>query len=147
MHVQARCCEIKAHVVGEDERETGIRTVLNFGHTIGHALEAAGRYRLLKHGEAVLYGMVAESFLAMKQGMISKATHDRIERLIRRVPLRVRLSKLQPSEILRAMSRDKKTVSGKKRFVLPARIGHVKVVEEIEPRLIRASLHYILKPS
>lgn len=144
MHVQSRCCEIKSHIVAQDERETGLRMVLNFGHTIGHALEAAGEYRVLKHGEAVLLGMIAESFIAREQGRIDTGTYERIERLIRRIPLPQKLASLKPAFILKAMSRDKKSVGGKKRFVLPARIGEVKVVEEVEPRLIQESLKLIL---
>jgi 3-dehydroquinate synthase len=144
IHVQARCCEIKSHIVAQDERETGLRTVLNFGHTIGHALEAAGQYRVLKHGEAVLLGMMAESFIAREQGMIDAHTYQRIEQLIRRIPLFSKHSSLKPTSILKAMSRDKKSVGGKKRFVLPTRIGEVKVVEEVEPRLIQKSLKLIL---
>ena len=145
MHVQARCCEIKSEIVGKDERETGLRMVLNFGHTVGHALEAAGQYRLLNHGEAVLLGMIAESFLAKSLGMIDTATHQRIESLVRRVPLRQKLTGLRPQAILRAMGRDKKSLSGKKRFVLPTRIGAVAPAENVEQKLIEASLKMILR--
>jgi 3-dehydroquinate synthase len=144
MHVQARCCEIKSHIVAQDERETGLRMILNFGHTIGHALEAAGEYRVLKHGEAVLLGMIAESFIAREQGLIDDQTYRRIEHLIRRIPLSCKLASLKPASILKAMSRDKKFVSGKKRLVLPTRIGEVRVVEEVEPRYIQESLRLIL---
>lgn len=144
LHVQARCCEIKSHIVAQDERETGLRMVLNFGHTIGHALEAAGRYRTLKHGEAVLLGMVAESYLARESGLIDTATYERIERLIRRIPLACDLRSLKPSAILQAMGRDKKSLSGKKRFVLPTRIGEVRVVEEVDPSRILSALACIL---
>ncbi len=147
MHVQARCCEIKAHIVSQDERESGVRMVLNFGHTIGHALETAGKYRTVKHGEAVLLGMAAESFLAREMGMIDAPTHGRIESLIARVPLKCNLSRLEPSAILRAMSRDKKSVSGKNRFLLPTRIGEVRVVENVDRRLIQSALQRILKPT
>ncbi len=146
MHAQARCCEIKSHIVAKDERETGLRTVLNFGHTVGHALEAAGNYRVLKHGEAVLLGMVAESFIARAMSMIDAETFERVEALIRRVPLKIDLSTLKLSVIMQAMSRDKKSLSGKKRFVLPARIGEVQDVENVEHSLIQSSLNYILKP-
>lgn len=144
MHVQARCCEIKSHIVAQDERETGLRMVLNFGHTIGHALEAAGQYRVLKHGEAVLLGMIAESFIAREQGLIDGSSYQRIEQLIRRIPLSCKLSSLKPASILKAMSHDKKSVGGKKRFVLPTRIGEVRVVEQVEPGLIQESLKRIL---
>lgn len=144
LYVQARCCELKAQLVSSDERETGVRVVLNLGHTVGHALESAGKYRLLKHGEAVLLGMIAESFIAREMGLVTAEIHERIEHLIRRVPLKFNKGALNGATILAAMNRDKKSVSGKKRFVLPTRVGEVQVVETVEPALIRASLKYIL---
>jgi 3-dehydroquinate synthase len=147
MHVQARCCEIKAHVTSNDEKETGLRMILNFGHTVGHALEAAGNYRTLKHGEAVLLGMMAESFIARQLELIDSATHERIAALVSRVPVQARFRVLKPKTVMDAMSRDKKTVSGKKRFVLPTRIGEVRVVEDVEPKLVRESLDLILRPT
>jgi 3-dehydroquinate synthase len=145
MHVLARCCEIKSEIVGKDEREGGLRTVLNFGHTVGHALEAAGHYRLLKHGEAVLFGMIAESMIARSMGMIDAATHQRLESLIRRVPLKQRLSSLNVAAIMRAMGRDKKSVNNMKRFVLPKKIGEVASVENVDQKLIESSLKGILR--
>ncbi|MCI0708229.1 MAG: 3-dehydroquinate synthase [Ignavibacteriae bacterium] len=144
MHVQARCCEIKSQIVEQDEHEAGLRMVLNFGHTVGHALEAAGHYRVLKHGEAVLLGMMAESFLAHKMGLLDAESFRRIETLIYRVPLKRALGALKPKAIIAAMGRDKKAVSGKKRFVLPTAIGAVRVVEEVEPSLLRACVQRIL---
>ena len=143
LHVQAACSTIKAGLVSQDERESGVRVILNFGHTIGHALEAAGKYRLLKHGEAVLLGMAAEGFIARELGMIGSDVYERITNLIRRVPLKANLKTLSISSILDAMNRDKKSVSGKKRFVLPTRIGEVKVVEQVEVALIKESLNQI----
>ena len=144
-YVQQRCCTIKAAITSEDEKETGVRMILNFGHTVGHALEAAGNYRLLKHGEAVLLGMIAESYIATKLGMIPEDTYQRIINLIKRISLRVRYDTLRPSAVLKAMTYDKKTVSGKKRFMLPTRIGEVKAVENIDTELIEESVHLILK--
>ncbi|MBI5464365.1 MAG: 3-dehydroquinate synthase [Ignavibacteriales bacterium] len=142
LHIQSVCCGIKARLVSEDERETGRRVILNYGHTVGHALEAAGAFRVVKHGEGVLVGMVAETYIARELGMISGDVHDRIVKLIQRIPIRARFHALKPADILRAMSRDKKTVSGKKRFVLPTNIGNVTVVEMVEEKLIRTSLKH-----
>ena len=144
LHVQATCSSTKAAICGRDERESGVRVILNFGHTIGHALEAAGGYRSVKHGEGVLMGMKAESWLARELGLLRDTTYERIIDLIDRVPLYCSTRSLRPSAILQAMSRDKKSVSGKKRFVLPTRIGRVEVVEGISPALIKASLKEIL---
>jgi len=140
MHVQARCCELKARVVAEDEREIGLRAVLNYGHTVGHALEAAGNYRALKHGEAVLLGMAAEAFIAQQMGLLPLDVLERIESFVSRIPLRMKRDALASSKILDAIQRDKKTVDGKTRFVLPVRLGEVRILEGVEPELIRSSL-------
>ena len=138
--VLARCCELKAHVVSEDEREQGLRIVLNYGHTVGHALEAAGNYRVLKHGEAVLLGMAAESFIARELGLLPPEVHERIQKLVQRFPLRFSKSVFAPARVLAALARDKKSVDGKARFVLPLRLGEVQVVDEVGNPLVRASL-------
>jgi 3-dehydroquinate synthase len=142
-HVQGRCCELKAHIVAEDERETGLRMVLNYGHTVGHALEAAGNFRVLKHGEAVLLGMIAESYIAREMSLLAPEAHKRIVDLIRRIPLKVRWSSIAPARVLQALKHDKKSADGKNRFVLPSRLGEVQVVDSVEPAVIQASLKYI----
>jgi 3-dehydroquinate synthase len=144
-HVQARCCELKAQIVSKDERETGIRMVLNYGHTVGHALEAAGNFKVFKHGEAVLLGMMAESFVAREMGIIGPEAHDRIASLVQRIPLPFNKSSLKIPHILSMMSHDKKAIGGKKRFVLPTRIGEVQVIDTVEQSLIKSSLNYIFK--
>jgi len=144
LHVQARCCELKAHVVSEDEREQGLRVVLNYGHTVGHALEAAGHYRILKHGEAVLLGMIAESFIAREMGLLPPDIHEKIVRTLRRLPVKLTKSSFSGARILKAMAFDKKSVEGKARFVLPIRLGEVQVVDEVDVALIRSSLRYVL---
>ncbi|MBI3003796.1 MAG: 3-dehydroquinate synthase [Ignavibacteriales bacterium] len=143
LHVQARCSTIKAGLVSQDERESGVRVILNFGHTVGHGLEAAGGFKVLKHGEAVLLGMIAESFIAKELGMIDSAVFKIIATLIRRVPVKANLRLLKSARILKAMSHDKKSAAGEKRFVLPTKIGQVKVVEGISQRLILESIEGI----
>lgn len=145
MHVQARCSSLKAGLVSEDEREHGKRIVLNYGHTIGHALESAGHYRLLKHGEGVLLGMVGENFLAREMGLLSSADHDRMLALLHRIPLRQKTGRLRVSGIMTAMGRDKKSVKGRKRFVLPLRIGETTVVEDVPAGLVKDSLDHLLR--
>jgi 3-dehydroquinate synthase len=144
-YVQGRCCELKAHIVAEDERDTGLRTVLNYGHTIGHALEVAGNFRVLKHGEAVLLGMIAESYIAREMSLLTADAHTRIVELIRRIPLKARWSAIPPARVLQAMKHDKKSADGKNRFVLPTRLGEVQVVDSVEPALIQSSLKYIAR--
>lgn len=145
MHVQAACSTLKAELVSHDERESGRRIILNFGHTLGHALEAAGHYRALKHGEAVLLGIVGESFIAREMDLLSSENYERILALIRRVPLRLKAGSLRHSAILAAMGRDKKSAGGKKRFVLPIRIGETAVVDTVSSELIDASLTFVFR--
>ncbi len=144
MHVQAICSSLKADLVSHDERESGKRIILNFGHTLGHALEAAGHYRVLKHGEAVLLGMAGESFIAREMGLLASNEHERILALLQRVPLRFKQGVLSRPAIVGAMGRDKKSVKGKKRFVLPVRIGETAVVDTVPSDLIRKALKFVL---
>lgn len=139
IHVVGRCAKLKADLVSRDEKESSVRVILNCGHTIGHALEAAGQYRTLKHGEAVLLGLVAESSIARNLGLLSVGDFERIVGLIRRLPLRLRFS-VKSSLILSLIGHDKKVRGGKNRFVLPVGIGKTSVVEGVEPTLIREAL-------
>lgn len=145
MHVQTICAAIKADVVSRDEKESGIRIILNCGHTIGHGLESAGHYTLLKHGEAVLLGMIAEAAIAKEMKLLDAAAYDRIVSLIRKVPMKVKLSSLNVADIINAMGRDKKRIAKKLRFVLPTKIGEVKVVDDVDPKLMQAEVRQILK--
>lgn len=145
LHVQHRCSSIKAQLTAEDEKEQGRRAILNCGHTIGHALEAASGYRLLKHGEAVLLGLVAESFIAHEKGLLQTHEYNRIRALIGRIPIKIKFSSLDLSKVIKTMEHDKKSLSGKKRFVLPIQIGATKVVDSVDRALIRKSLRLILR--
>ena len=130
-HVIARSCELKARVVSADEREeTGLRAVLNFGHTIGHAIEAVAGYGgLFEHGEAVAAGMVAECRLAERIGWIDARITDRLISLLRRCELPISAPGLSVDTLFEAMGRDKKNQAGKIRFVLPRRIGQVELTD------------------
>ncbi len=139
IHVVAQCARLKADLVSRDERESSVRVILNCGHTVAHALEAAGKYRSLKHGEAVLLGVAAESYIARESGLLAPGDYERIIGLIRQLPLRFRLS-VRSSVILSLIGRDKKARKGKNRFVLPVRIGETAVVEDVKPALIREAL-------
>jgi 3-dehydroquinate synthase len=145
MYVQAQCATVKAEIVSQDEKESGIRIILNCGHTIGHGLEFAGHYKLMKHGEAVLLGMIAESFIAKEMKFLDADSYERIVALIRRVPIKTKLSSLKIANIVSAMGRDKKHVGTKLRFVLPIKIGEVKVVDDVPPKLIQKAIEKILK--
>jgi 3-dehydroquinate synthase len=136
-----RSCELKAKVVARDEREeTGIRAVLNFGHTVGHAIEAVAGYGgAFEHGEAVAVGMVAEARLAERLGWIDSTTTDRLVALLRRFRLPVNAPGLDVDSLIYAMGRDKKNQGGQIRLVLPRSIGRVELTTVPEPE-IRAVL-------
>ncbi len=123
-----RSCEIKAQVVSEDERETDRRRILNFGHTIGHALESLCGYRGLIHGEAVAVGMVYEADLSRHLGLCDEALVTRLRALIRAAGLPTSLPSVTFSSLWRAMQQDKKVSAGTVYCVLPERIGSVRVV-------------------
>ncbi len=128
-------CAIKAEVVSEDEREGDRRRILNFGHTLGHALETVTRYRRYKHGEAVAIGMVAAAGLAGRLGLADARVAARIRDLIRRTGLPTDLPAYSASDLLRAMRQDKKVRDRQIHFVLPTQIGSVVVVPVPEPDL------------
>jgi len=146
MHVQAACAAIKAEIVSQDEKESGIRIILNYGHTIGHGLESAGRYKLLKHGEAVLLGMIGEASIAKEMKLFDADSYKRLISLVHRAPIKAKLSSLTLANIVNAMGRDKKRIAKKLRFVLPTKIGEVKVVDDVESNLIRSAVRELLKP-
>jgi 3-dehydroquinate synthase len=127
-HVLRRCCEIKAEVVAGDERESGRRRILNYGHTVGHALEAWGHYKQWIHGEAVGLGMVQEASIAHYLGMCSKDVVERQDDLIKRVGLPITIPKMKFLDLWHAMQHDKKVIKGDIHCVLPQRIGDVCVV-------------------
>jgi 3-dehydroquinate synthase len=141
--IVARCCEIKAEVVSQDEREANLRAILNFGHTIGHALEAAAGYRRLKHGEAVILGMLAVSKIAHARGNISDRVFQRVQQMLVQIPVPKVLSPLSDSDILKAMSVDKKVRAGKIRFVLPKRIGKVFLASDVTTQEVVQGINYI----
>lgn len=137
--VIAECCRIKGAIVASDERETGARRVLNFGHTIGHALEAATRYRRLLHGESVAYGMIGACAIAAARGMISAAERADITGLVAQLGPLPPLNDLSAAAQLEFMRRDKKVHGGRLRFVLPRGIGSADVVSDVsEAELVRA---------
>jgi 3-dehydroquinate synthase len=139
--VVARCCRLKADVVEKDERElTGLRAVLNYGHTFCHAIETVTGYGQYLHGEAVAIGMVCASRLAEMLGRIDAGLTARQRELLGRLGLETAAPGLDPDALLEAMQRDKKVEHGKLRFVLPSRLGHVELVGGVDPALVRRAL-------
>ncbi|HHW42824.1 MAG TPA: 3-dehydroquinate synthase [Desulfotomaculum sp.] len=140
-HAVAVSCRIKAQVVREDETEQGRRAILNFGHTVGHAVEALTGYAAYRHGEAVAMGMVAAARLAVALDMLKKGEAARIERLIRRAGLPVEMpAGLSPDELLDSMRRDKKVLAGRLTFVLPVAVGRVEIVRDVPEEAVRRLL-------
>lgn len=121
---------IKAEVVGADERESGLRMILNFGHTLGHAIEAATRYKQVLHGEAVAWGSIAATHLSRARGTISPTDADRIEQTILRYGPLPRFT-ATANKLVAYTAADKKTRSGTRSFVLPTAIGKVEIVRDV----------------
>ena len=136
-----RSCEIKAEVVSRDEREGGLRAILNFGHTIGHAIETVTGYKRFLHGEAVAIGMCAAADLAVRMKIFRKDEANRLRELVEMYNLPSRIPDgLNVSEMMNAMEVDKKAKAGKLRFILPESIGMVRIEEDVDRGLIREVL-------
>lgn len=146
----ARCCEIKAAVVCEDETEAGLRTILNFGHTIGHALEAISSYGKYLHGEAIAIGQaIAADLSSERMGFPTRDT-ERVKALFQRagLPTGVKLTSRQRAKLFSAMKLDKKVSGGEIKFVLAKRVGKMVWGQRIPPEIIaRALAHSALEPS
>ncbi len=133
-----RSCELKAYVVQEDERESGLRAILNYGHTIGHLIERETGYAGIRHGEAVAIGMVLAARLAVRLGMLDPAEAGRIRRMVVDFGLPAAVPpRLDADRMLSGLSLDKKARGGRARFVLPERIGRVVVTDAVTPEMVR----------
>ena len=131
-------CQIKGRVVAKDEQEKGIRSILNFGHTIGHALETLTGYRQYSHGEAVAMGMVAASLISLRLGVCNKQTHEDIKDLIRKMGLPSALpDRFTPDDYVHLIKLDKKVRSEKIRFIAVERIGKVRIIEIDPEKLVK----------
>jgi 3-dehydroquinate synthase len=129
------CCQIKANVVAVDEHETGIRAILNFGHTFGHAIEAAGGFSTYTHGEAVAIGMVWATDLSQRMGLCDSALLTRVSRLLQSLGLPVALK--APLEGIRdTLLLDKKAVAGRLRFILVEGLGQVSIRDDVPAQLV-----------
>lgn len=138
--VIAASATLKVSVVEKDEREGGLRAILNYGHTVGHAIEAVGEFSRVHHGEAVAIGMEAAAFIAMRMGLASVETLAAQNRLLRACGLPTRMSGLPRRDVLRAMELDKKSRGGRPRFVLPEKIGKVRYGVEVADDVVEAAL-------
>lgn len=140
-YIIERCCRLKADVVEQDEREeTGLRAVLNYGHTFCHAIEAVTGYDQLLHGEAVAIGMMCAARLAERIGRIDASLGERQLALLSALRLPFVVPQVDHEALLTAMQRDKKVEHGKLRFVLPSELGSVELVGDVDPADVRAAL-------
>ena len=133
-------CRIKAEVVSADEREGGVRRTLNFGHTVGHALEAVTKYRRFRHGEAIALGMLAAADLGVARGALAERERQALAQLIAQLGPLPSLAKLTIAEVLEAIRRDKKVVNGRLHFVLAIEIGATVTVDDVTEDEIRGVL-------
>jgi 3-dehydroquinate synthase len=137
----ARSCEIKAAVVAKDETEQNLRAILNFGHTLGHAIEALSQYGTYTHGEAVSIGMVYAAELSFALGRCDRITVERIRSLLMRTGLPITIpDNLDAKDLLESMKHDKKAAGGKLAFVLTSGIGHVETVSDVTEKWIVTKL-------
>ena len=136
-----RSCQAKADVVSQDEKESGIRAILNYGHTLGHAVESLTKYQEFVHGEAVAIGMVAAGRIAVQMGLWTKQETQRQDALIRKTGLPTDIPpQLELNDILTTLQSDKKVKAGKVRFVLPTRIGEVIITDQVTGEVIEKAI-------
>lgn len=139
-HIIRRSCQIKAHVVEEDERESSLRAILNYGHTVAHAVETYTSYERYTHGEAVAIGMVVAARIAHGMGMLRAEPVHRLMRLLERFNLPTHLPKADPGVLMSLMDTDKKAVAGKVNFVLPSSIGRVEITSAVTRDVLRRAI-------
>jgi 3-dehydroquinate synthase len=137
----ARCCRLKADVVENDEREeTGLRAVLNYGHTYAHPFESLTGYGTLLHGEAVAIGMMCAARLAERLGRIDVGVTQRQRRLLSALNLALAVPKLDRQKVLDSMMHDKKVQHGRLRLILPSQLGRVELVGDLDPADVSAAM-------
>ena len=140
MEVVRSSCAAKAAVVEEDEREGGLRAILNYGHTLGHAIESLTGYSHYIHGEAVAIGMVAAARIAVAMKLCEPAVVNRLDALLTGFGLTTAMPELNPDDVIEILAHDKKVQDGRVRFVLPERMGKVTIRDDVEPDIVRRVL-------
>ncbi|MDD3839492.1 MAG: 3-dehydroquinate synthase [Clostridia bacterium] len=132
VHLIKTCCKIKSNVVEIDEHETGLRAILNFGHTVGHSIESSTGYNVYTHGQAVSIGMVVESLIALKLGLIEQSYFQLILKTLNKARLPTKFKDIDTELLYNNMGRDKKNISGKITFILPTSLGKVDVFRDVD---------------
>ncbi len=143
-NIIARSCEIKADVVSKDEKESGLRRILNFGHTMAHAIEEATNYSKYAHGEAVAIGMIGAAHISKNLNMIDEEIFKRIQILIDKLGMVSRAEDCNVDEMFKAIFRDKKTINGKINWVLMNSIGEVSIVGNVSDEIVKSAFNYII---
>jgi 3-dehydroquinate synthase len=138
--VIAESCRIKAEVVAADEKESGLRRILNFGHTAGHALEAVTKYRRFRHGEAVGYGMLVAAQIAVARGTLAEQDRAALANVIATLGPLPPIGDISVAQVLDAMKHDKKMIAGRLHFVLPTAIGGTAIVDDVTEKEIEDAL-------
>jgi len=136
-------CKIKSRIVEQDEKEKGVRMILNFGHTIGHAIETVTKYDVYNHGEAVAIGMVAAAMISREMQMMDDATVKSIKVLLEKLKLPTSVDGLSAKKIVNSLKVDKKIREGKIKFVLPKRIGKVEIRDDVPIQTVKRVLREI----
>ncbi len=138
------CCAIKARIVELDEKESGLRAILNFGHTVGHALESATHYTYFLHGEAVAYGMQAATFLSVEHGLLSMTDFSGLDLLIAKLNPPVIPNTVNQTALLAAMQYDKKRSQGGQLWILLDRIGHAVLTRQVPAEQVTRTIDRLL---
>ena len=133
-------CRIKADIVTADEKESGLRRILNFGHTAGHALEAVTKYRRFRHGEAVGYGMLVAAELAVTRGVLPESDRQELAAIVASLGPLPPIGDIATAQVLEAMMHDKKMVAGRLHYVLPTAIGATIIVDDVSEKEIKKAL-------
>ncbi len=139
--IVSESAKIKAKVVEKDEREAGLRMILNFGHTVGHAIESLTRYRAYNHGEAVSIGMVAAARIASRLRLLETDVVDRLKALLDKLGLPTEIDSLPVDKIVAALSIDKKVIGGKVNFVLPEKLAKVVIKDDVSLSVVKQALN------
>ncbi len=143
-HIVVRSCEIKAEVVAQDEKEMGLRAILNFGHTMGHAIEKETRYVRYNHGEAVAVGMMGAAYLSRELGLVGDAEVTRLRELLLRFSLPIQAEGCTEDGMTAAILHDKKTIEGKVKWILMEGIGRVRAVSDVPEGAVRKCMRMII---
>ena len=136
-HVVKRCCEIKAQVVSADEKESGLRRILNFGHTLAHAVEAETHYKKYRHGEAVAIGMLAAALISHELGKTSAQNVERLETLLKKFGMVTTCAGLDADKLHAVTFHDKKTVGGVVNWVLMKNFGDVEICSYVPESVVK----------